>query len=320
MVGVMDPPGTRNLSDYVRIVRANSPAVHDIPHGGRYFGDAIGHKVELERPEVMRTAITGIDHSVSHLTDSGVFDRATVVWTELARAIVDVNRGREDYDQYSVEGGPSVPKSQGVIWNATIEEKPEDIKRMLPGPYTRKDYDRLMELGLYPYEDGVRESMRKAKEKYGIAILWNKHSVWGSKTSTVQSGLHEGAYLIGKPGEVDPSNQGQDPDLYFMHSGDRSCPQEFRKFVMEHFTDHGLVIVERQVASTRFDLAHRKYANLEENWYVFSTEYRDKNGYERNREKGEINFEPDPNDLKKVRDATIDLEIKLNKLIFPHQK
>lgn len=309
-------PKTENLSDVVKRSVSDSPLVILLPHSGlEYY--IVPHHLDLAREAVSNTLVTGIDHSVPEVTKVHEFEDVTVIWTDLARGVVDVNRGRSDYDYHSVHSGPIVPKSQGVIWNATIASNPDNIERMLTHPYSHKEFENLMGAGYDPLNLAVKEAMAKAREKYRTAVLFDVHSIWANETSTVQKGTHSGAYLVGEP--LEPPSLGKDgaPHLYLMTSGEISCPPEFEQYVIQHFQEYGLRVKKRDVAFPMFELAHRKYADRESGYVVFSMEIIGHHGLEKDRAKGKLLFDLDDQGyLKLLQQAFNDLFIGLRDLRF----
>ena len=178
---------TKNLNEFVRRTppSSSSPLVLLLPHSGLEY-DAVSHHLDLSREDVRKTVVTGSDHSVPEVIGVRERDDAYIIWTELARAVVDVNRGRTDYDSMSVEGGDIDPKSQGLIWNATIASHPDNIERMLTHPYSYEEFENLMKVGYDPLNLAVNDAMAKAREKYETAVLFDVHSIWANETSTVQ--------------------------------------------------------------------------------------------------------------------------------------
>ena len=314
---------TKNLNEFVRRTppSSSSPLVLLLPHSGLEY-DAVSHHLDLSREDVRKTVVTGSDHSVPEVIGVRERDDAYIIWTELARAVVDVNRGRTDYDSMSVEGGDIDPKSQGLIWNATIASHPDNIERMLTHPYSHEEFENLMKVGYDPLNLAVKEAMTKAREKYETAVLFDVHSIWANETSTVQKGHHLGAYLVGKPLDPPSLDEKGTPHLYLMTSKDTiteeniSCSPELIQYIKNHFRDYGLRVQERQVASPRFQLAHRKYADLAAGYQVFSMEIVGHHGLEKNRAEGELLFEPDPDYLKSLQDAFNEFFIGLRDLKF----
>jgi len=316
-------PRTENLSDFVRRTspNSNSPLVLLLPHSGLEY-DTVSHHLDLSREDVTKTVVTGFDHSVPEVTGVHERDDAYIIWTELARAVVDVNRGRTDYDSMSVEGGGIEPKSQGLIWNATIDSHPDNIERMLTHTYSHKKFENLMKAGYDPLNLAVKEAMAKAREQHGTAVLFDVHSIWANETSTVQKGPHSGAYLVGEPLDPPSLDEKGTPHLYLMTSKDSitgeniSCSPGLIQYIKDHFRNYGLRVEERQVASPRFQLAHRKYADLAAGYEVFSMEIVGHHGLEKNRAEGELLFEPDPDYLKSLQDAFNEFFIGLRDLKF----
>ena len=311
---------TEDLSDFVRQTWPGSktPLVITIPHSGQNY-DGVGHHLDL-RPAVWSTLYAGVDHSVPRVTQIHERDDVYLIQTQLARAIVDVNRGRDDHDRHSVEGSSTEPKSQGIIWNATIAPTPEGIERMLTHPYSRQEFERLMRAAYDPFVDAVKKSMAEAYERCGHAVLFDIHSIWPNETSTVKGGIFDGAYLVGKPFDQELVEQGKIPHLYLMTSKDAdgrniSCSPFLLEFIVNHFKEYSLVVQQREVASPRFELAHRKYARLPE-YEVFSMEIVGHNGLERGRAQGRIIFDPEPEYLKLLQDAFEAFLIGLRDLEF----
>jgi len=295
-------PRTEYLNDFVRrtFPSSNSPLIVSMPHGGSIFDkDLVPNNLDLDRPDVQKTVYVGIDHSVPLVTRVRERDDIYIIETDLARTVLDPNRGANDVDRHSVENRGHEPKSQGLLWNATIAARPEDIRSMLTHPYKHEEFENLKKNGLYPFEIGIREAMAEAKDRYGHAVLFDAHSIWNNATSTVQNGdpqseHHLGAYLVGESLDEKLLEDFKMPHLYLMTSGKVSCSPELVEYIINHFKEYGLNVEQREVASSRFKLAHKKYADRERGYEVFSMEIIGHFGLEKDRAEGIVLFDPEP--------------------------
>jgi len=76
------------LSDVVYGATVKSPLTLLLPHSGVRYDDVLNH-LDLNREEVRRTLMTGVDHSVPEVTKALEFEGASVFGTNLARAVLD---------------------------------------------------------------------------------------------------------------------------------------------------------------------------------------------------------------------------------------
>jgi N-formylglutamate amidohydrolase len=104
---------------------------------------------------------------------------ATLITTPFSRYVVDLNRGENDLDEATVEGGPREPRAtRGLVWRLT-----SDNKRAILKPLPRAEVDRRVALVYRPYHTALARMIEERKKAFGFAIVLAGHSMPGTGRS-----------------------------------------------------------------------------------------------------------------------------------------
>lgn len=301
---------------------ADSPLVLTLPHSGRRIPKELWYKhhFALGKEHAMKTYYGGIDYCVPHVTRFFESTNGTKIWTTLPRVILDVNRGLQDIDCFSVEGEEGEPKPHGLIWRSSVEYHPQSIKSILTRPYTREELDSLVEEAYTPFVNAVHTSMRKAREKYGFSILLDLHSLPPNKWNHVKSGKNKNAYLGGKLAEIGPMEEGKMPELILMNGSGKSCSPEISDWVMKMFSYHGFYIQNvNGVAAKAYECSRNRYPDPKNGLHSLAIEIVGHHGLEPGRAEGKLLFKPQNYADERLRAAFHSLFFSLNHTFMNHK-
>ena len=153
------------------------PVVLSVPHAGRHYSDALLNASRLPRPKLEALE----DRLVDRLVWRAVADGAVAIVAETARAEIDLNRDEREIDPALIVPRPhpaSVAESPrtrgglglvpariagaGAIWRQRIPAG--EIERRLTDVYR-------------PYHEALETALIAARERFGIAILLDCHSM-----------------------------------------------------------------------------------------------------------------------------------------------
>lgn len=323
MSSTITPYATVTLSPYVSVHHnPDSPVINPVPHAGLKI--PLQHIVErhmnLSSEEVQAILNTGVDNCVPDVmgwtrSEDGTIiipgnTLDSVVVQNGRRAVVDPNRGRTDYDKYSVLGGGDDPRPHGVFWYATLGADGEH-RRFNISPYSVEEKEQLLAVSHGPYTHTVEDLVGIAKENHGFAVVFDPHSIWPNRYDIVPDGEFANAYRIGELTEPGSFDDGKLPHLILMNSGGRSCAPEVTDYVLSHFQHHGLIIEPAVVAGKGYQLPRNDIADPENGIHAFSIEIVGFEGLEPERAQGKLTFQPNPAYLERLQTAFAELNAGL---------
>ncbi len=145
-----------------------TPVVVEIPHAGT----AIDAESMAFTAAPIRAVGRDADLFVDRLFEDAPSLGAASVVANVSRFVVDLNRGRDDFDGLAVEGGGPSNLPRGLIWRTTTEGDPVLAQRLSPLELARR-------LGSYydPYHAAVRQLLEERRARFGFAILLCAHSM-----------------------------------------------------------------------------------------------------------------------------------------------
>lgn len=133
-----------NKEGYIRVKPGTSNLVLTMPHSATEIPEGIKHNLKIDRDSI-KAFNFGIDLCVPFVTGFHEYDSAAKVWTTVPAAVLNVNRLINQVDKYAVEGGSEELQGHGMIWRASAEDSPEKIKPILKRPYTKEEFNNLLE-------------------------------------------------------------------------------------------------------------------------------------------------------------------------------
>jgi len=224
-----------------------------MPHSCPDIPPSLEHNLNLRDISTGNMLEGACDICVPFVTGAPDYTSAALIESLVAPGIINVNRIRKgDYhvDKHAVEGGNEQLNAHGMIFRASWERNPSKIQTVLSRPYTRAEFNKLADLVYEPYCADIKEAMMLAKEKHGIAIHVDLHSMPGSTPHTVQEGLFTGAYYFGNPAPYGENIQnGELPDIVLIDKKE-ACSREIAHIVEQTFRDQGLMVVTMDVGSS----------------------------------------------------------------------
>lgn len=255
---IVSKPGRSNL-------------VLTMPHSASEIPEGVWHLLNLESEDVRRTLAGGVDLCVPFVTGFHDYKSAARVHTNVPRVVLDVNRLPGQADKYAVEGGSKELDPHGLIWRVSMTDDPAKIVDLLTRPYTWEEFSGLRRQLHDPYIEAAKTRMDQAKDRHGIAIRFDLHSMPGNRFSFVQDGKYKNAYLIGKRMERG-SGEGQYPDIIVLGSCVDTSSQEIRETMMTAFRDHGLLVDTMPIRPTTKGSSNKFYADPENGYHSIGVE------------------------------------------------
>ena len=157
--------------------RPASPVVLSVPHAGRDYGEAV-----LKAARVPRSALETLeDRLVDRLVWRAVQEGATALVARAPRAEIDLNRDEREIDPALV--APPPPAS-AVLQSARTRGGLGLVPSRIAGTgaiwlhrLSREELKRRIESAHRPYHEALGHALRAARDRFGIAILLDCHSM-----------------------------------------------------------------------------------------------------------------------------------------------
>ena len=140
----------------------NSPLLLAQPHGGTEVPEDI-----LKRLNANGQALADTDWHITRLY-AGLIDDVTVVSTPVHRYVIDANRNPSDESLYPGQN------TTGLCPLTTFDGEPI----YLDGEEPDEDEIRLRQQQFHqPYHDALKEQIERLRQKHGVVILYDCHSI-----------------------------------------------------------------------------------------------------------------------------------------------
>lgn len=146
------------------------PIVVEVPHAGLHLPAEVRASLLAEPAALARDADLYIDRLYAPAARLG----ATLVYTELSRFAVDLNRFPDDVDQLSVPDHPR-PRAdapRGLIWRVT-----GDGRSVLGAPLSLAAWRSRVERYHAPYHRALQATLVGARARFGRVLLLSGHSM-----------------------------------------------------------------------------------------------------------------------------------------------
>jgi N-formylglutamate amidohydrolase len=200
---------------------AARPLLVEVPHAGVGVPDEVRKELLLDDAGVRRDADLYVDRLYARAPSLG----ATLIYTEVSRFVVDLNRAPDDVDELSVAGHPS-PKPlalggapRGLIWRVATDGTPA-----LGGPIPLDSWRGRVERYHAPYHRAVDAQVEALRARFGRLLVLSGHSMPS----------------VGKATHADPGKRRAD-----VVPGDRrgaACAAEVTRSAVELFGGAGLSV------------------------------------------------------------------------------
>ena len=149
---------------------AARPIVVEVPHAGIFIPEEVRAECALDAAAIQRDADLYVDRLYRGATRLG----ATLIFTEISRFVVDLNRDRDDVDRASVPDHPA-PRTdapRGLIWRVTT-----DGLETLTRPLTLASWAHRVEQYHAPYHRALDEALADTHARFGRVVLLSGHSM-----------------------------------------------------------------------------------------------------------------------------------------------
>lgn len=145
------------------------------PHSGRDYPRHFRDRARLREAQLRSSEDAFVDRLIAPALEVG----AVTLSARIARAVVDLNRAREDLDPLVVEGAPAPPAGNvrtlaglGVIPRVVGHGRP-----IFERPIPRDEAERLLDTVWQPYHDALAGLIEEAVARFGQAVLIDVHSM-----------------------------------------------------------------------------------------------------------------------------------------------
>ncbi|NUP12047.1 MAG: N-formylglutamate amidohydrolase [Polyangiaceae bacterium] len=145
-----------------------TPLVVEVPHAGL----RIDHASIADMAAPIRCIGRDADLLVDALVEGSEALGATVLVADYSRYVIDLNRGPNDYDGLSVDGGPHGNLPRGLVWRTSTDGDPI-LARRLP----KSELERRLATFYRPYHAALMDVLERKKQRFGHAILLCAHSM-----------------------------------------------------------------------------------------------------------------------------------------------
>lgn len=154
-----------------------SPVVLSVPHAGRAYSDALLKAARLSRARLE----TLEDRYVDRLVWRAVADGAVAIVADTPRAEIDLNREEGEIDAALIAPRPRAedlvqsPRSRGGLGlvPSRIAGAGAIWRQRLPAA----ELERRMAHIHRPFHDAIAEAMAAARDRFGVAVLLDCHSM-----------------------------------------------------------------------------------------------------------------------------------------------
>ncbi len=151
-----------------------SCAVFNSPHSGRSYLEAFRGPVSLDPVQLRSSEDAYVDELFGSAPDFG----APLLAARIPRACLDLNRAPDDLDPALIAGAsrrflnPRIAAGLGVIPRVVAEGRP-----IMQGKLTLAEAQRRIGTYWHPYHDQLRTLISEQRRIFGMAILFDCHSM-----------------------------------------------------------------------------------------------------------------------------------------------
>lgn len=151
------------MSDFLEIVRGDSPLILSMPHGGRELAPDIAARLN-ERG----LAMADTDWWIERLYNFHTALDANVVRTKISRYVIDVNRDPSGASLYPGQA------TTGLCPTQTFDGEPIYFDGEEP---SETEIAERAEHFFAPYHDSLEDAIASTRERHGYALLYDCHSI-----------------------------------------------------------------------------------------------------------------------------------------------
>ena len=196
---------------------APRPIIVEVPHAGVFVPPEVRPELTLDAIGVSRDADLYVDRLYQQAPSLG----ATLIYTEISRFVVDLNRAPDDVDKESVPAHPNPRPDapRGLIWRIAT-----DGTNTLTAPLSLASWRHRVASYHAPYHTALDEAIAAAIARFGKVLILSGHSMPS----------------VGKPTHADPGKRRAD-----VVPGDvkgKSCAPRVTETAVSHFAAAGLSV------------------------------------------------------------------------------
>lgn len=200
---------------------APRPLVVEVPHAGVAVPEEARAELALDGAAIRRDADLWVDELYRRAPELG----AILIYTEVSRFVVDLNRAADDVDALSVAGHPAPRPDapRGLIWRVATDGTPA-----LRAPLSFAAYQERLARYHAPYHRALDEAVASLRARFGRVIVLSGHSMPS----------------VGKATHADPGRRRAD-----VVPGDRrgeSCAPEVAAAAVDLFRGAGLQVAPNE--------------------------------------------------------------------------
>ena len=198
-----------------------SCAIFSSPHSGSDYPADFLSRIELDPHEIRSSEDAFVDDLFMPAVESG----APLLAATFPRAYVDLNRAHDEMDPAIIHGAvkrgmnPRIAAGLGVIPRVVSEGRP-----IMRGKISLADAERRLILAYEPYHRMLSQLIRNNLEAFGIAVLFDCHSM-----------PHEALASA-------PKVRGKRPDVILGDRFGASCDYLIMEQTAAAFTDQGFAV------------------------------------------------------------------------------
>jgi N-formylglutamate amidohydrolase len=193
------------------------PLLVEVPHAGIGVPDEVRPELLLDDAGVKRDADLHVEQLYQRAPDFG----ATLIYTEVSRFVVDLNRSPDDVDALAVadKENPRPDAPRGLIWRVATDGTPA-----IAAPISLDSWRSRVARYHTPYHRAVDEVVAKLRARFGRVLVLSGHSMPS----------------VGKATHADPGKRRAD-----VVPGDlrgAACAPSVTAAAVEHFAGAGLSV------------------------------------------------------------------------------
>ena len=145
------------------------------PHSGREYPDELVAAARLDRAALRSSEDAFVDRLIAPAAAAG----AVVLSARIGRAVVDLNRARDDLDPLAIEGVPQTraASARTLAGLGVIPRVVAHGRAIHDRPIPRAEAERRLALWWQPYHDALGGLMAEAVARFGQAVLIDVNSM-----------------------------------------------------------------------------------------------------------------------------------------------
>ena len=169
------------------------PVIYNSPHSGRIYDGNFLRQSALSFKEIRISEDFYVDTLLDSVVDYGAF----LLEASFPRSFVDVNRAASDLDQNLIldldvkSMNPKTAAGLGVIPRIV-----GDGVEIYPQKLNLKEVNRRLDLYYFPYHNQLQKLINQAIENFGVAILFDIHSMPHSCLESLDSAVSEPPQIV----------------------------------------------------------------------------------------------------------------------------